>query len=91
MLSLGGGGDVELELLICGIALPLPLEDVFDGSGLAPPGRLGGVGADMASDGGRGWFCLGGSLFLSLQSVSMYILLYAVNVRAMKLPYSAGS
>jgi hypothetical protein len=28
---------------------PLPLEPVFVGKGRAPPGRLGGVGADMTS------------------------------------------
>ena len=34
-----GGGNPE----------PLPLEPVFVGKGRAPPGRLGGVGADMTS------------------------------------------
>jgi hypothetical protein len=38
ILSLGGGRPD-----------PLPLEPVFVGKGRAPPGRLGGVGADMTS------------------------------------------
>jgi len=38
MLSLGGGRPD-----------PLPLDPVFVGRGRAPPGRLGGVGADMTS------------------------------------------
>lgn len=38
MLSLGGGKPD-----------PLPLEPAFVGKGRAPPGRLGGVGADMTS------------------------------------------
>lgn len=38
MLSLGGGRPD-----------PLPLEPAFVGNGRAPPGRLGGVGADMTS------------------------------------------
>jgi hypothetical protein len=39
ILSLGGGRPD-----------PLPLEPAFAGNGRAPPGRLGGVGADMTSE-----------------------------------------
>lgn len=48
--GVGGGGLLEeLPYPARGIVLPLPLPlPALLGKGLAPPGLLGGVGADMA-------------------------------------------
>ena len=54
MLNFGaditGGDRDDPATLLSPLPLPppLPLLNVFVGNGLAPPGRLGGVGADMA-------------------------------------------